>query len=199
MLCRIESPQLPSAGDLVAGRLLTGIARAAITRAMGLDAREFNHPDWLEIPAACFVTLTLDGRLRGCIGSLNAYRPLRVDLEANARAAAFQDPRFPPVTEQELSPLRIEVSLLSAGQAMNVRDEDDALAQLRPQVDGIILTYGQHRATFLPQVWEQLPDPGLFLGQLKQKAGLPADFWAPGIELARYTVDTFTEDGHARP
>ncbi|MBI5330229.1 MAG: AmmeMemoRadiSam system protein B [Betaproteobacteria bacterium] len=179
----------PGRGDLLLRR-----ARAAIAQALGRQADPSPCPEWMRQPAACFVTLTLQGRLRGCIGSLQAHRALNADLEANARAAAFNDPRFPPLTAEELGQIRVEVSLLTAPEPMRFSNEADALAQLRPGVDGVILEHGWHRATFLPQVWEQLPDPVEFMAHLKQKAGLEADFWAPEIRLSRYQVEKFREE-----
>ncbi len=175
------------------GRLLTALARNAITREFDDSAPTLPHPDWLGAPGAVFVTLTQDGSLRGCIGSLEAHRPLGDDLEHNARAAAFRDPRFPPLSQAELERVRVEVSLLTPAMPMRFSDEADALAQLRPGVDGVILEYGWHRATFLPQVWEQLPEPRLFLAHLKQKAGMAGDFWANDLRLSRYGVEKFKE------
>lgn len=179
------------------GRTLTAIARAAIARELG----EAGPPlptvvqgGWLDAPGAAFVTLTQGGRLRGCIGSLEARRQLAEDVAANARAAAFRDPRFAPLRHDELAATQVEVSVLSAAEPMQFRDEVDALRQLRPGVDGVILESGGHRATFLPQVWGQLPVPRDFLAQLKRKAGLAGDFWSPDLRLWRYTVDKYTED-----
>ena len=175
------------------GHLLTALARAAIVREFDEAAAPLPHPGWLDAPGAVFVTLTEHGHLRGCIGSLEAQRPLREDLEHNARAAAFGDPRFPPLSREELPMLRVEVSLLTPATPMAFTDEADALRQLRPGVDGVILEHGMHRATFLPQVWEQLPEPSLFMSHLKQKAGLASDFWAKEIRLSRYGVEKFKE------
>lgn len=175
------------------GRLLTGLARAAIAKRFGNPEPILPHPDWLDRPGAVFVTLTQNGELRGCIGSLEAHRSLADDLAENARAAAFRDPRFAPLGEDELARTRVEVSILSAPEPLRFTSEADALAQLRPGVDGVILEYGGHRATFLPQVWEQLPDKRVFMAHLKQKAGLLADFWADGVRLYRYTVEKFKE------
>ena len=131
--------------------------------------------------------------MRGCIGSLQVHRPLIDDLSANAYAAAFRDPRFEPVSAAEWPEVRVEVSILSTPQSISFKDEADALRQLRPGIDGVILEQGRHRATFLPQVWEQLPDPRQFLAQLKRKAGLAPDFWAPDLGLQRYLVEKFKE------
>jgi AmmeMemoRadiSam system protein A len=175
------------------GSILTSLARAAIASRLGMPSRTPARPEWLSTPGAVFVTLTLHGQLRGCIGSLEAWRPLVEDVEANARAAAFDDPRFPHLTSEELPEIRVEVSILSKPEPMNFSDEADALAQLRPGIDGVALEWGRHRGTFLPQVWEQLPDPVQFMHHLKQKAGLSPDFWAPDLRLSRYTVDKFKE------
>ncbi|MCK9389517.1 MAG: AmmeMemoRadiSam system protein B [Sulfuritalea sp.] len=153
---------------------------------------EAAHPA-LALPGATFVTLTQNGDLRGCIGSLEAHRPLDQDVRANAVAAAFRDPRFPPLTLAEFPRTRVEVSLLTTPVPMTFSSEADALRQLRPNVDGIILTAGQHRGTFLPQVWEQLPEPRQFLALLKQKAGLPTDWWSPEVKLQRYEVRKWKE------
>ncbi|HRH80409.1 MAG TPA: AmmeMemoRadiSam system protein B [Thiobacillaceae bacterium] len=175
------------------GRLLTALARSAIAGRFGKAEAILPRPDWLQAPGAVFVTLTQNGQLRGCIGSLQARRPLGEDLEANAQAAAFRDPRFAPLTEEELDRTHVEVSILSPPQAMRFTGEADALEQLRPGVDGVILEYGSHRATFLPQVWSQLPDKRVFMAHLKQKAGLLADFWADDVRLYRYTVEKYKE------
>jgi AmmeMemoRadiSam system protein A len=151
---------------------------------------------WLQDLGASFVTLTQDGQLRGCIGSLHAYRSLLEDVKANALAAATQDPRFAPLAADELDRTEIEISLLSALQPMQFSSEADAIAQLRPGVDGVVLEFGKHRSTFLPQVWEQLPAAEEFLAHLKRKAGLPVRFWAPELKLSRYTVRKFKESQH---
>ena len=148
---------------------------------------------WLVEHGACFVTLTQHGQLRGCIGSLQAHRPLLADVKSNAVSAALRDPRFAPLRVSELDITVVEISLLSPTSAMDIRDEADALAQLRPGVDGIVFEYGSYRSTFLPQVWEQLPQPHQFMAHLKRKAGLPDDFWAEGVKLSRYTVSKWSE------
>ncbi len=181
------------------GRILTTLARNAIARALGETVADPPRPDWLQAPGAVFVTLTRNGALRGCIGSLEARRSLAEDLEENARLAAFGDPRFPPLTRPELDDTRVEVSVLSPAEPIAFSDEADALAKLRPGEDGVILEYGRHRATFLPQVWAQLPEPRVFMAHLKRKAGLPADFWDPQLRLWRYTVEKYEEGEHENP
>lgn len=178
------------------GRALLALARQAIAVELGLpQGGAVADAPWLRVPGATFVTLTEHGRLRGCIGSLEAYRPLRVDVQANAVAAAMHDPRFSPLQVHEFHRIEIEVSLLSHAQALVFKDEADALAQLRPERDGVIFQFGARRSTFLPQVWAQLPDPTEFLAHLKVKAGLPPDFWADGVRLERYAVEKWTEAG----
>lgn len=175
------------------GQALLIIARNAIGARFGTPPRAVGaHPE-LANPGATFVTLTQNGRLRGCIGSLAPFRSLADDVAENAVAAAFRDPRFPALAEDELAPTRIEVSLLGAAQAIDFADEADAIARLRPGIDGLILSCGERRATFLPQVWETLPDPRRFVAQLKLKAGLPADFWDSKMTLSRYGVQKWKE------
>ncbi|OGB51865.1 MAG: AMMECR1 domain-containing protein [Burkholderiales bacterium RIFOXYC12_FULL_60_6] len=184
---------LPSAH----GQLLLQIARAAISNVLG-QAVVPPEPvgqsaDVLQASGASFVTLSQHGQLRGCIGSLQAHRPLIKDIQANAVAAALHDPRFAPLTLAELDITTVEVSVLSAMQPLPFTSEAHALAQLRPGVDGVVFEFGRYRSTFLPQVWEQLPDAGEFMAHLKHKAGLAPDFWAPGVRLQRYTVSKFKE------
>jgi AmmeMemoRadiSam system protein B/AmmeMemoRadiSam system protein A len=178
------------------GKVLLSIARAAISRALNLPLETDETAPWLAEKGACFVTLTQQGELRGCIGTLQAHRSLLDDVKNNAVSAALRDPRFPPLSAQELNLTSIEVSLLSPTQAIVFNNEADALAQLRPGVDGIVFEFGRYRSTFLPQVWEQLPQPTQFMAQLKFKAGLPVNFWAEGIKLSRYTVTKWHEGQH---
>lgn len=175
------------------GKILLPIARAAIARVLNVPCAADETAPWLAGHGACFVTLTQDGELRGCIGSLQAHRSLLDDVKGNAVSAALRDPRFTPLRAEELDITTVEISLLSTAQAMQVLDEADALAQLRPGVDGVIFEYGQNRSTFLPQVWESLPQPRLFMAQMKRKAGLPEDFWAEGVKLSRYSVTKWSE------
>lgn len=176
------------------GAKLLAIARDTIATALSQAQHPPEMDDWLLQPGACFVTLTQQGKLRGCIGSLQAHRPLFDDIKANAIAAALQDTRFAPLTLAELANTDIEVSLLSTLQTISFNSEAQALAQLRPHIDGIVFECQGLRSTFLPQVWEQLPDAVNFMAHLKCKAGLAADFWAPDVRLQRYTVTKFKED-----
>ncbi len=149
---------------------------------------------WLEEPAATFVTLMEAGRLRGCIGTVEAFLPLAEDVAKNARAAAFDDPRFPPVTAAEARYLKMEVSLLSVPEPLPpCPDQATAEALLQPGQDGVMLQYGHHRATFLPQVWVTLPEPREFLQRLLEKAGLPPRTWPPDVQLWRYSVRKWRE------
>lgn len=180
------------------GETLLALARSEIADKLGMPMPKPADTAWLKKPGATFVTLTRFGDLRGCIGSLEARRPLGLDVRENAVAAAFHDPRFWPLTRDEYDGLQVEVSLLSPAEALDVKGEVDALAALRPHIDGVVFEYGHHRSTFLPQVWEQLPQPAEFLAHLKRKAGLPADFWDDGVRLSRYTVTKWKEKEAAR-
>lgn len=168
-------------------------ARNTIAGEFGIASQSAPDNPALHKPGATFVTLTQDGQLRGCIGSLEAWRSLGEDVKANARAAAFRDPRFMPLTRDELERTRVEVSLLTPAIPMGFADEADAIRRMRPGIDGMIFECHGRRGTFLPQVWESLPDPESFLAHLKQKAGFAADFWSPDIKLFRYEVQKWKE------
>jgi AmmeMemoRadiSam system protein A len=185
----VSAPE--AAGDVSLGRALLVLARGAIAAEFGGEPGAAEHPE-LERPGATFVTLTETGLLRGCIGTLEPRRTLRADVQQNALNAAFNDPRFPPLGRDELDRIEVEVSLLGPSEPLPCRDEEDLVAKLRPHVDGLVLAFGGRRGTFLPQVWESLPDPREFVRELKRKAGLPADFWRPGIEVSRYAVAKYT-------
>ena len=176
-----------------AGSILLPLARTAIAAELGSTHAAQHNDEWLRNTGASFVTLMHDDKLRGCIGTLEAHRALGEDVKANAVAAAFRDPRFQPLTAHEFDTLSVEVSVLSPLETVMFRDEDDVLAQLRPEVDGVIFEYGHHHSTFLPQVWEDFRDPRIFLGHLKYKAGLPPDFWDSAVKLKRYTVNKWRE------
>lgn len=172
---------------------LLDIARASILNGLkqgrSLLIRLADYPPALQAPHASFVTLQINAQLRGCIGSLEAWRPLVEDVAENAFAAAFRDPRFPPVTEQEFEQLDYHISILSPSEPLEFKSENDLLNKLRPDTDGLILEERGRRGTFLPSVWESLPKPRQFLAQLKVKAGLPADYWSDSIKVERYTVE----------
>lgn len=155
-----------------------------------LPVRVEDFPESLRPERATFVTLQKAGQLRGCIGMLEACRPLVADVAENAFAAAFEDPRFPPLAPLELDGLDIHVSILSPPEPMSVQDEADLLRQLRPGIDGLIIEDGPRRATFLPSVWEELPDPAAFLQHLKRKAGFRPDHWSRSFRASRYTAES---------
>ena len=177
-----------------AGHVLLPLARAAIATQLGLSHTSSEDLPWLKSSGACFITLTLESRLRGCIGTLRAHRALAEDVKANAVAAAFRDPRFPPLAAGEFSSVALEISVLSALEPLRFSDEPDALRQLRAGVDGVVFEYGYHTGTFLPQVWEDFKEPTDFLAHLKYKAGLPPDFWDAEVRLLRYTVHKWREE-----
>lgn len=173
------------------------LALAAEAIHTGFDARPPRLPVMREAPAeirlhrACFVTLTTeDAELRGCRGTLEPGRALALDVWHNARASAFEDPRFPPLVRSEYAEIEIAISILGDLQPLPIDSEEDLLAALRPGHDGLVLSWRQRRATFLPAVWDTLSEPRRFLGELKRKAGLPADFWADDLCVQRYITTT---------
>ena len=178
--------------------LLLQVARDAISQALEKSAvprRSLfqgleNIPE-LKEERATFVTLTIGGALRGCIGMLEACRPLVEDVAENARAAAFSDPRFAPLSKDEFEKTEIHISVLSPPEEMVFSSEADLIAQIRPGVDGLILQEGGRRGTFLPSVWEELPEVELFLMHLKMKAGLPNTYWSDTLRVSRYTAEYF--------
>ena len=176
-----------------AGRTLIEIVKGSIANGLGLSSvpAKRNHLPWLLQPGASFVTLTMDGALRGCMGSLSVTRPLGEDVASNARAAAFQDPRFPKLKRDEWPRCSVEVSLLSAPKPIAFGDEAELLAQISAGEDGLILEAEGKRATYLPQVWEVLTDKRQFLEELKKKAGLPADTRLTRCKVWRYRVRKF--------
>ena len=149
-----------------------------------------DYPEPLRQLRATFVTLHVDEKLRGCIGTLEARQALVEDVVSNAYGAAFHDTRFPALTWPEYKRLDIHISILSPPEPVQFASEADLLAQLRPQVDGLIIEEGAYRGTFLPSVWEQLPEPREFLRHLKHKAGLPPDYWSSAIRVQRYTAES---------
>ena len=147
------------------------------------------YPVELTEHRATFVTLQKQHRLRGCIGMLEAVRPLAEDIAENAFLAAFKDPRFPPLTEDEFGDLEIHLSILTPATPLAFTSEQDLISQLQPGIDGLIVEEGHRRGTFLPSVWEHLPESEQFLRHLKQKAGLPPDFWSETIRVYRYRTE----------
>jgi len=150
-----------------------------------------DYPSQLQQQRATFVTLNIDGQLRGCIGTLEAHRPLLLDVTQNAFAAAFTDPRFLPLSQPEYKQLEIHISILNPAEEMSFASEQDLIDQLRPSIDGLIMQEGQQRGTFLPSVWQQLPKPDQFVQHLKLKTGLPADYWSADLRIWRYTTTSF--------
>lgn len=171
------------------GRQALAFTRETIGGALGLNAApQIPNHSWLREHRASFVTLTLEGQLRGCIGSLLPHRPLAEDIMHNARASAFQDPRFAPLTRGEFERIGVEVSLLSLPKRMQFSDHADLVSKLQPGIDGVIVEHGNRRSTFLPQVWEQLQDAEAFLAHLKAKAGLAPQFPSEQCVIKRYSV-----------
>ncbi len=189
-----------SSTEIEAGhqRLLLGLARESIAYGLA-QRRELNvdlqdYPPALGEHRATFVTLKLNRELQGCIGTLEAYRPLVRDVVGNANAAAFSDPRFNPVTRGQFPHLAVSISILSPPEELIFRNESELLEQLRCGIDGLILREGPLRGTFLPSVWESLPDKQQFLAHLKLKAGLSVDHWSDKIQVSRYTTQIFGEE-----
>jgi AmmeMemoRadiSam system protein A len=179
--------------DDVLGTALVTTARRAIGAALGRANGRWPEHAALAAPGATFVTLFHRDALHGCVGTVKAHRPLGIDVRANALAAAFRDPRSPALTASEFDGLSIEVSLLSAAERLCVADEAELHARLVPGVDGVIIEFGDWRATFLPQVWATLPRPQDFLAELKLKAGMPIDFWSADVNVFRYGVTKWKE------
>jgi hypothetical protein len=200
----MSSPSLavqpaPSALD---GRRLLEVARGSIRSGMECgrplrpDPLAYSEP--LRALRATFVTLALEGQLRGCMGGLEPVRALVEDVAEHAFAAAFRDPRFPPLAAAEVARLDLQLSILSPLEPLCAASEQDLLAQLRPGVDGLLIETSGRRGTFLPAVWEQLPEPLEFLRHLKRKTGLAPDFWSDSLAVSRYTVASIGDAEDAR-
>lgn len=185
------------------GRMLLSLARASIGAKLGVNAAPVipDGPDalWLRECRASFVTLTLDGNLRGCIGRLAAERPLGEDVVDNARSAAFSDPRFKKLSEVEFRRCVVEVSILSTPKHLEFADHADLIRQLEPGRDGLIIECQGRRGTFLPQVWKTLPDREQFIAQLKLKAGLSADTRTERCRIQRYLAVKWSEEALGSP
>ncbi|MGI9538361.1 MAG: AmmeMemoRadiSam system protein A [Desulfocapsaceae bacterium] len=191
------SNQIPS----VHGRRLLKLVRESIAQRLGMveavDQRGLED-EALNQDLASFVTLKIDGRLRGCIGNLEPTGPLLGSLAQNARHAAFNDHRFSPLKKEEFERVSIDISILSKPAQLHFDNGNDLLTKLRPGTDGVILKKGKARATFLPQVWKQLPQPRLFMEHLCQKAGLSPTAWRDkNIEIYLYQVQSFDEETDA--
>jgi AmmeMemoRadiSam system protein A len=176
------------------GAFLIALARAAIARALDVPAISPSAPAWALKRGASFVTLTQDGELRGCVGTVRPRCSLLDDVARNAVSAALHDRRFRPVTADGIGSVVIEVSVLSALHRLPCTTEEEAIRELRPGVDGVLLEYRDKRGTFLPQVWEVLSDPQHFLAELKAKTNLSREFWSDEISLWRYTVTKWKEN-----
>lgn len=176
-------------------QILKDLAKASIKHGL-----EYGRPlqidlatmaDELIVQRATFVTLEKQEQLRGCIGMLEALRPLAEDITENSYAAAFSDPRFPSLKKSELGDLSIHLSILSPAESIPCQSEAELIQQLRPNIDGLILDDGLHRATFLPSVWDSLPKPADFIHHLKTKAGLSENYWSQELRAYRYTTESF--------
>jgi len=188
--------QSPDRHDLPGADLLR-LARNSIDYGLDHDKPVPVDLDGLPVdliqPAATFTTLRLDEKLRGCCGTLEAAHPLAMDVARSAFQAAFRDQRFQPLARDEFGRIRLEVSVLSPLEVIAVTDEADLLNRLAPGTDGLVIVEGARRATFLPKVWESLPDPSQFLAALKIKCGLPEDYWSERLEFFRYRTSLYAE------
>lgn len=176
---------------------LLALARKSVAHGLKhgapLDVDLSGFPETLNEHRATFVTLEKAGKLRGCIGALEATRPLAEDVARNAFAAAFRDPRFAPIGEAEWPELELHISILSPPVPVKARTEEELLSQLRPGIDGLILEDGLSRATFLPSVWENVSGAQDFVRHLKRKAGLPMEYWSDTLRIFRYTAQSIPE------
>jgi len=182
-LCALDQKKLKELLRVATRSILAGINDGRRTSGYSVTASEI-----LRHVGASFVTLRQRDALRGCVGSLERGRPLVDDVAWNAFAAAFQDPRFPALSRSELKITSVEVSILSTPQLLEFSDEKDLLAQLRPGIDGLIISYDGQRATYLPNVWEALPNPQVFVHQLRHKAEINPNIPITTIEFRRYTT-----------
>ncbi|MCF8044485.1 MAG: AmmeMemoRadiSam system protein A [Desulfarculaceae bacterium] len=187
------------------GALLLKLARMSIARKLGIEKgkkdSDFRKKAFSDAPFAkkrgVFVTLLMDGKLRGCIGNLEPDGTVVEGVRHNALNAAFEDPRFPPLEQEELDRVQIEVSILTKPVPLEYTDKEDLVSKITPYSDGLIIGKGSKKATFLPQVWEQVSEPEEFLSHLCRKAGLPADQWKKGdLEVRVYRVESFEEQGN---
>jgi uncharacterized protein len=185
--------QLPAASRDALLHLAREAIRFHIEHDASMPVDEADFPPELRTHRATFVTLHLAGEFVGCIGTIQPRESIVASVARNARAAAFEDPRSPGVRPRDVDRLEVHISLLSPLEPVHFSSEADLISQLRPGVDGLVLEERFHRGTFLPSVWESLPEPETFLNHLKMKAGLPSDYWSPGISAYRYTVDSIAE------
>lgn len=178
--------------------ILLNIAREALIHAVHghllPDVDLDTLPPSLSQDGASFVTLTISGRLRGCIGTLEAYQPLAQDVQEHAVAAGLYDPRFPQVTPDEIPEISIEVSVLTPRQPLSYEKPQELLEKIKVGVDGVVFVDGYRKATFLPQVWDKLPEPAQFFSHLCLKMGSPADLWREKkLDVYTYQVQEFHE------
>lgn len=191
----MEATPSTSLGPEARGLLLrtaSAAIEAALTHAAAVEPALEGMPHELTLERATFVTLTVGPVLRGCCGTLEARRPLARDVWHNARASAFQDPRFPPLTQREWAGVDIEISVLSALTPVEATSEAALVRQLVPGEDGLVIAWRGRRATFLPKVWRQIEDPEEFVASLKRKAGCPERFWATDVGAWRYRTEQVT-------
>ena len=180
--------------------LLLKIARDSIDyglehgKPLPINASEF--PGELLVSRAVFVTLTIQGQLRGCIGCLEANESLAANVAKYAFLAAFRDSRFSRLSRSEFPDLEFHISILNPLEPIEFSSEEDLVSKIRPGIDGLLLQDGIYRGTFLPSVWDDLPDPRNFFRHLKGKAGLPADYWSETLKISRYTVTSIESKSH---
>ena len=174
-------------------RLARGSIEYGLLHGEPVPVRLDELPPWFAEQLATFTTLRLEGELRGCCGTIEASRPLAEDVAHSAFQAAFRDPRFSPVRRGELDVIRLEVAVLSPPEPITVGSEAELLKQLQPGMDGLVIRAGLRRATFLPKVWESLPEPRDFLTALKVKCGLPDDYWSEDLTFERYRTTSYAE------
>ena len=177
-------------------RILIELARKSIEHAV-LKKNKFQAPAKWQIPkfnnkSASFVTLKINDDLRGCIGSVQPRQNLIADITENAVSSALKDPRFPPVTHEELEMITIEISILHDFELIENRGRENLLKIIKPNIHGLIIEENFRRATFLPSVWDALPTPEIFLGKLLLKAGLPGSYWSEKIKITLYKTESFT-------
>ena len=190
-MARMSSINLSSEEQAVCLQVARESIQYGLKHGSALQVIAKNYSSVLQQDFASFVTLHKNGALRGCIGALEAYQPLINDIAEHAYSAAFQDPRFPALQDNEYNQLEIEISVLGKPELMKFDSEEDLLQQIRPNFDGLIIEHGYNRGTFLPSVWEQLPDKKEFLNHLKMKAGLPKDWWENTVRISRYETFSF--------
>jgi AmmeMemoRadiSam system protein A len=182
------------------GSTLVALAAASIRHRLETGAKPRVEPGnfapELSAPGACFITLTRHGALRGCIGTVEACRPLVQDVAENAIAAAFEEPRFPALGRDEMTGLGFSVSVLTVPVPVETETEQDLLSHLRPGRDGLILREGMKRSVYLPQVWDLFSSPVVFVAELKRKAGLPADHWSPSLRVLRFEAVSATSENY---